>query len=78
MTTTTLTAPAPTTTQPLSAVDAVLCPNCGEPAVVAWRTDLSSTEGSIEHVKISCQAGHRYFMPSEGLTSVATTGTNVS
>jgi hypothetical protein len=48
-------------------VDTVACPDCGQPAVVEWRTTIASTGGPVEHVKIACPAGHRYFMPAERL-----------
>ena len=47
--------------------DTVSCPDCGQPAVVEWRTTIESTGLPVEHVKIACASGHRYFMPSEGL-----------
>ena len=47
--------------------DTVRCPDCGLPAVVEWRTTIPSTGAPVEHVKIACPVGHRYFMPAEGL-----------
>ena len=56
-----------TTTVQASHADRVRCPDCGLPAVVEWRTHIPSTGTPVEHVKIACPVGHRYFMPAEGL-----------
>jgi hypothetical protein len=45
--------------------DTVACPVCGSQAAVEWRTDLDSTAGPVEHVKIHCPGGHRFFMPAD-------------
>ena len=50
-----------------SHADTVRCPDCGLPAVVEWRTTIPSTGAPVEHVKLACPVGHRYFMPAEGL-----------
>lgn len=62
-----------TNPQPAPCVDTVTCPDCGQPAVVVWRTTIQSTGLPVEHVKISCPAGHWYFMPTEGLTEAVAT-----
>jgi hypothetical protein len=49
------------------AADTVTCPECGQPALVEWRTSIPSTGGPVEHVKIYCEDGHRFFMPVAGL-----------
>ena len=56
-----------TTTDQASYADTVRCPDCGLPSVVERRTTIPSTGGPVEHVKIACPVGHRYFMPAEGL-----------
>ncbi len=61
----TTTLEAPTETAPYA--DTVSCPECGQTAVVEWRTTIASTGLPVEHVKIACPSGHRFFMPSEGL-----------
>ena len=55
------------TPDPAPHADTVRCPDCGLPAVVEWRTTIPSTGAPVEHVKFACPAGHRYFMPAEGL-----------
>jgi hypothetical protein len=34
--------------------DTVTCPNCGRPAVVLGRFDLSSATGPVEYLRIRC------------------------
>ena len=48
-------------------MDIVRCPSCGQLAEVLWRTQLSSTDGSIEHVKLQCLDRHVLLMPAAGL-----------
>lgn len=48
-------------------MDIVCCPSCGQPAEVLWRTQLSSTDGAIEHVKLQCLDRHVLLMPAGGL-----------
>jgi hypothetical protein len=67
MTTALVTEIAETTTDQASYADTVRCPDCGQLAVVEWRTTIPSTGAPVEHVKIACPVGHRYFMPAEGL-----------
>ena len=38
------------------------CPQCAQPAQIIDRFSLGSTEGLLEHVKISCPDGH-WFTP---------------
>jgi hypothetical protein len=38
--------------------DIVSCPACALPASVADRFSLASTDGPIEHVRVSCAGGH--------------------
>jgi hypothetical protein len=44
--------------------DTIACPACGSQATVEWRTHLDSTAGPVEHFKIRCPGGHRFFMPA--------------
>jgi hypothetical protein len=46
----------------------VSCPECGLPAMVEWRTEVGSTTGAVEHVKIRCVDRHWFLMPAERLT----------
>ena len=43
------------------------CPECGAVAEVQWRTDLESTAGYVEHVKVLCLNRHGFFLPAEAL-----------
>lgn len=36
----------------------IACPDCGVPAEVTERFSLPSTDGPIQHVSVSCAAGH--------------------
>jgi hypothetical protein len=45
----------------------VVCPECAHPAEVTWRSEVRSTDGPIEHVKILCLMRHRFLLPSERL-----------
>jgi hypothetical protein len=60
--------PQEANTEVPSYADTVSCPDCGQPAVVEWRTTIPSTGAPVEHLKIHCQSGHRFFMPAEGLS----------
>lgn len=44
-------------------VDLTVCPECGHPAEVEWRTVLESTDGPIEPARISCVRGHWFLLP---------------
>jgi len=43
------------------------CPQCHDPAEVTDRFWLSSTDGPVEHVAVSCIASHHFRMPAEML-----------
>lgn len=51
-------------------MELVSCPSCGQPAEIHWRTELTSTDGPVEHVKLRCLAGHTLLMPSIGLVDL--------
>jgi hypothetical protein len=38
------------------------CPQCAQPAQIVDRFTLGSTDGPVEHVKVSCRDGH-WFTP---------------
>ena len=38
--------------------DIVFCPTCDLPAIAEYRFPLHSTDGPIEHLRISCIGGH--------------------
>lgn len=46
----------------------VACPECGAPASVADSVLMESTDGPVEHYKISCVQEHFFFMPSASLS----------
>jgi hypothetical protein len=48
-------------------MDTTLCPTCGALAEVQWRDVLESTDGPIEHAKISCARRHWFLLPVEHL-----------
>ncbi len=41
------------------------CPTCGAPVTVIDRFTLAGSPGPVEHVKISCAAGHRFTVPTD-------------
>lgn len=47
-------------------MDLVACPSpdCDLPAEVLDRVALPSTDGPVEHVRLVCLDGHRFFMPT--------------
>jgi hypothetical protein len=49
--------------------DAVACPECESLAVVEWRSNVSSTGGPVEHLKVRCLNRHWFLMPAEVLDS---------
>lgn len=44
------------------------CPQCALPVTVLDRFTLSSTDGPIEHVRISCPASHHFLMARDRLS----------
>jgi hypothetical protein len=51
-------------------MDYALCPQCELPAEVIDRFSLSSTDGSLAHVKIACLAGHVFTPLADDVTSL--------
>jgi len=47
------------------------CPECNQPAEVLERFTLESTDGPIEHVRLSCLVRHHFLMPAEMLSRAA-------
>lgn len=39
-------------------MDLTTCPGCGAPDAVEWRAVLDSTDGPIEHARVSCVQRH--------------------
>jgi hypothetical protein len=54
-------------------MDCTTCPQegCAVPAEVVDRRVLESTDGPIEHIRVVCLVGHRFFMPTEMLSTAA-------
>lgn len=44
-------------------------PSCGLPGEILDRVVIPSTDGPVEHVRLLCIGGHRFFMPAEMLPS---------
>ena len=47
----------------------VACPECEVPAEITDRFSLSSTDGPVDCVALSCVGGHHFRMPSELLSA---------
>lgn len=39
------------------------CPQCAQPAKIIDRFTLGSTDGPLEHVKLSCSSGRHWYTP---------------
>jgi hypothetical protein len=48
-------------------MDTTLCPECGALAEVQWRAVLESTDGPVEHARISCVRRHWFLLPVASL-----------
>jgi len=44
-------------------MDTTLCPECGALAEVLWRAVMESTDGPVEHARISCVRRHWFLLP---------------
>jgi hypothetical protein len=47
-------------------MDITACPQpgCAHPAEMLGRAVLESTDGPVEHARLLCLNGHRFFMPT--------------
>ena len=52
-------------------LDLVVCPECAAPAEVLDRFGMSSTAGTLEHVKIQCLMRHWFLLPVTALPTTA-------
>jgi hypothetical protein len=52
-------------------VDATRCPQCGQSALVERRAVLESTDGPVEHCKVTCVEGHWFVLPVSMLADEA-------
>lgn len=51
----------------MTVMDLTICPECGHLAEVERRDVLESTDGPVEHARVACFQGHRFFLPVEWL-----------
>lgn len=51
--------------------DVVSCPTCELPAIVEDRFHLPSTNGPVEHLRISCIGRHCWLLLADHVTHVA-------
>jgi hypothetical protein len=49
----------------------ISCPDCGVPAEVTARFTLQSTDGPVNHLALSCAAGHHFRMAVDRLSAQA-------
>lgn len=48
-------------------MDLTTCPACGRPAEIVGRDVLESTDGPVEHARVTCVDRHWFFLPTSGL-----------
>ena len=48
-------------------MDMTSCPECGHPAEIESRDVLESTDGPVEHARVTCVERHHFFLPVAGL-----------
>jgi hypothetical protein len=53
-------------------MDTTTCPECGALAEVEWRGVAESTDGPVEHAKITCVQRHWFLLPVASLPRAAT------
>ena len=47
----------------------IACPDCSVPAEVTERFSLPSTDGPVDHIALSCVAGHHFRMAVDALSA---------
>ena len=47
------------------------CPQCQQPAEVLDRFVLESTDGPVEHLRVSCVDRHHFLLPAEAMSGWA-------
>jgi hypothetical protein len=45
--------------------DIVACPGCSTTAAMQWGDRLESTDGPVDHVRITCVNRHWFLMPAD-------------
>jgi hypothetical protein len=53
-------------------MDTTTCPGCGAPAEVEWRAVLESTDGPVEHARVTCVQRHWFLLPVAALQHTET------
>jgi hypothetical protein len=48
-------------------MDTTLCPECGALAEIEWRDVLESTDGPVEHARVTCVRRHWFLLPVASL-----------
>ncbi|MDG6104334.1 hypothetical protein Daura_11165 [Dactylosporangium aurantiacum] len=51
----------------MTTTNLVDCPECGLPAITRTEGLVVSTRGPVEHVRLHCVLGHRFFGPADRL-----------
>jgi hypothetical protein len=59
--------PDPTTQEVRPVIALTSCPECRAPADITDRFSLQSTDGPVEHIAVSCVAGHHFRMAADRL-----------
>ena len=50
-------------------MDLVVCPECSEPATVAWTDAVDGSPGPVVMARVDCLGRHWYVLPAERLRS---------
>jgi hypothetical protein len=53
-------------------MDTTSCPECGALAEVEWRDVAESTDGPVEHAKVTCVQRHWFLLPVASLPQAGT------
>jgi hypothetical protein len=48
-------------------LDIVACPECSMTAALQWGARLESTDGPVDHVRVTCVNRHWFLMPADTL-----------
>ncbi len=46
----------------------VACPECSMAATLQWANRVESTDGPVDHVRVTCVNRHWFLMPADTLT----------
>jgi hypothetical protein len=56
-----------TTDGATQALDLMACPECSMTAELRWDNRVESTDGPVDHVRITCVNRHWFLMPADSL-----------